>query len=209
MIIGLDLHSDDKNTATEQASVQILQNQPEAIIVRLHDVKTEFLPPIPCPNHASECAKRGCPNCDFRPGCIAITPQRTHHAFPVEVTDGAGEQTYKVRVSRRQTPMTIRTASTLHTLQGTTTDPGLIFHWKFARFMSAEMRWLATYVALSRPRSLSKLISVGMPKDMRDIIEGGPPEGILSKFNEMFNDKETNTHLLAEQAMQELGWKDT
>ena len=48
-----------------------------------------------------------------------------------------------------------------------------------------------------------------MPKDMRDIIEGGPPEGILSKFNEMFNDKETNTHLLAEQAMQELGWKDT
>ena len=49
----------------------------------------------------------------------------------------------------------------------------------------------------------------GMPNDMRDIIEGGPPDGILSKFNEMFNDKETNTHLLAEQAMQELGWKDT
>ena len=145
----------------------------------------------------------------FSPGCIAITPQRTHHAFPVEVTDGAGEQTYKVRVSRRQTPMTIRTASTLHTLQGTTADPGLIFHWKFARYMSAEMRWLATYVALSRPRSLSQLISVGMPKDMRDIIEGGPPEGILSKFNELFKDKETSTHLLAEKAMQELGWKDT
>ena len=48
-----------------------------------------------------------------------------------------------------------------------------------------------------------------MPNDMRDIIEGGPPDGIISKFNEMFNDKETNTHLLAEQAMQELGWKDT
>jgi len=48
-----------------------------------------------------------------------------------------------------------------------------------------------------------------MPKDMRGIIEGGPPEGILAKFNEMFNDKETNTYLLAEQAMQELGWKDT
>ena len=53
MIIGLDLHSDDKSFATEQASVRILQNQPEAIIVRLHDVKTEFLPPIPYSNHAS------------------------------------------------------------------------------------------------------------------------------------------------------------
>ena len=30
-------------------------------------------------------------------------------------------------VERRQLPMTIKTASTIHTLQGVTTDPGLIF----------------------------------------------------------------------------------
>jgi hypothetical protein len=102
--------------------------------------------------------------------------------------------------------MTIKTASTLHTLQGVTADPGLIFHWKFPRFFSEELRWLATYVALSRPPSLAQLISVGIPSDLRNIIEGGPPQGILSKFDDMFKDKEDATHLRAVEVMRELGW---
>ena len=91
--------------------------------------------------------------------------------------------------------MTIRTASTIHTLQGVTAHPGLIFHWKFPRFYTPELRWLATYVALSRPPSLAQLISIGIPAELRDIIESGPPEGILTRFNDMFQDLEVATHM--------------
>ena len=102
--------------------------------------------------------------------------------------------------------MTIKTASTIHTLQGVTTEPGLIFHWKFPRFFSEELRWLATYVALSRPPSLAQLISVGLPADLRDIIESGPPEGILTRFDDMFKEKEDATHIRAAEVMRELRW---
>ena len=56
--------------------------------------------------------------------------------------------------------------------------------------MSEELRWLATYVALSRPPSLVHLISVGLSDELHNIIEGGPPEGILSIYNDMFKEKE-------------------
>ena len=111
------------------------------------------------------------------------------------VQDPATNAPYTLQVQRRQLPMTVRTASTIHTLQGVTASPGLIFHWKFPRFFSEELRWLATYVALSRPPFLAQLISVGIPKDLRSIIENGPPEGILSRFNDMF--KEEATHIRA------------
>ena len=71
------------------------------------------------------------------------------------------------------------------------------------------MRWLATYVALSRPPSLAQLISVGLPDELRNIIEAGPPEGILSRFNDMFKEKEEVTHIKAKQVMEELGWNAT
>ena len=87
-----------------------------------------------------------------------------------------------------------------------TATPGLIFHWKFPRFFSPELRWLATYVALSRPPSFAQLISVGVPSDLREVIENGPPEGILTRFNDMFHDLEETTHLRATQVLQDLGW---
>ena len=61
-------------------------------------------------------------------------------------------------------------------------------------------------MALSRAPSLAQLISVGIPADLRDIIEGGPPEGILSRFAAMFEDREAATHLRAAEVMRELGW---
>ena len=64
-----------------------------------------------------------------------------------------------------------------------------------------ELRWLATYVALSRPPSLAQLISVGLPDELRNIIEGGPPEGILSRFDDMFKEKEEATHIRAAEIM--------
>ena len=66
-----------------------------------------------------------------------------------------------------------------------------------------------TYVALSRPPSLAQLISIGLPEELRSIIEGGPPEGILSRFCDMFKEKEDATHLRAEEVMRELGWDAT
>ena len=67
----------------------------------------------------------------------------------------------------------------------------------------------ATYVALSRPQSLAQLISVGLPDDLREIIEAGPPQGILTRFNDMFEEKEKATHIRAAEVMRELGWDAT
>ena len=47
------------------------------------------------------------------------------------------------------------------------------------------------------------------PDELRNIIEGGPPEGILSRFNDMFKEKEEATHLRAAEVMRELGWDAT
>ena len=80
---------------------------------------------------------------------------------------------------------------------------------EFPRFFSEELRWLATYVALSRPPSLAQLISVGLPDELRNIIEDGPPEGILSRFNDMFKEREEATHIRAAEVMRELGWDAT
>ena len=85
----------------------------------------------------------------------------------------------------------------------------MIFHRKFPWLFSEELLWLATYVALSRPPSLAQLISVGLPDELRKIIEGGPPEGILSRFNDMFKEKEEATHIRAAEIMRELAWDAT
>ena len=68
------------------------------------------------------------------------------------------------------------------------------------------MRWLATYVALSRPPSLKQLISVDLPDDIFELIQGGPPEVILSRFDDMFREKKLDTHEKALEIMQQLGW---
>jgi hypothetical protein len=208
VVIGIDLDPDEPRETHHTTGIRILQKIP-IVIVKLDNVKTEFLPPVPCPLHATEGAQRECPCCDFRAGCIAVESQLSRGSFVVEVEDAASSARYDLKVQRRQLPMTIKKASTLYTLQGVTATPGLIFHWKFPRFFSAELRWLATYVALSRSESLAQLISVGIPADLRDIIEGGPPEGIISKFDELFSEIEVSTHLRAAEVMQELGWSAT
>ena len=151
-------------------------------------------------------ASEECELCDSRSGCIAIQAQLSSRAFLVEVTDPHTQNIYTLRVKRLQLPVTVRTASTIHTLQGTTASPGLIFHWKYPRFFSEELRWLATYVALSRPPSLEQLISIDMPEGLKKIIEGGPPAGILTRFKDMFDEKEEFTHRKAEEVLKKLGW---
>ena len=205
-IVGIDVaHDEPRAAASGNPAIRILEKMP-VVTVKLHEVDTEYLPPLPCEVHAATGAMRECPQCDFRAGCIAVEAQQARRSFPVEVQDPSTEATYTIQVQRVQLPMTIKTASTIHTLQGTTAEPGIIFHWKFPRFFSAELRWLATYVALSRPPSLKQLISVDLPDDIEALIQGGPPEGILSKFDDMFKEKELGTHEKALELMRQLGW---
>ena len=112
----------------------------------------------------------------------------------------------EVKVVRRGLPVVCLKASTLHVLQGTTADPGLIFHWVFPRRLSGPMRWLAIYVALSRVRRLKNLRSIGLNKDIRKIMEEGPPDSLPAQFHKLFNEKEAQTVLDADAAMAALGW---
>ena len=63
-------------------------------------------------------------------------------------------------------------------------------------------------MALSRPPSLGQLISVSIPDNLRDLLEGGPPIGILSRFDDIFKEKEFAAHIKAAEVMMELRWND-
>ena len=131
-----------------------------------------------------------------------MTPFRNTRAWPVEAKAiGA-----TVRVKRTQITLVCVAASTLHVLQGCMCDPGLIFHWKFPRRLDTDLRWLSTYVALSRVRGLQSLKSVGLSAQIRAIIEQGPPDTIPEAFARYFEDKEVETQLEADKAMAALGW---
>ena len=104
-------------------------------------------------------------------------------------------------------PMTIKKACTLDTLQEVTAEPGLIFHWRFPRAFPRG-RCLATHIALSQPPSFKRMVSMGIPGSLRGIIEGGPPEGILSRFAAMFNDVEQQTRLRASELLARLKWTE-
>ena len=114
----------------------------------------------------------------------------------------------KVKAAREQVPLTIATASTLYTLQGATTTPGMIYHFRTPRRISNIMKWIATYMALSRVQSLKQLRSIGLTTTIRDIIDNGPPEGSLTRFLNIFGEKIEQTQIAVAEAMAELGWLD-
>ena len=70
------------------------------------------------------------------------------------------------------------------------------------------MKWIATYMALSRVQSLKQLRSIGLTTTIRDIIDNGPPEGFLTRFLNIFGEKMGHTQIAVEEAMAELGWLD-
>ena len=111
-----------------------------------------------------------------------------------------------VRAKREQVPLTIVTASTLYTLQGTTATPGLIYHWRMPHRLSKLMKWIAAYMALSRVRCLAEFRSVGISTDIRDLINEGPPPGMLTRFLHLFQEKALETEKLVQDALQELHW---
>ena len=68
------------------------------------------------------------------------------------------------------------------------------------------MRWLAIYVALSRVRRLKNLRSIGLTKEIRRIMEEGPPDSLPAQFQRLFREKEAQTALDVDAAMAALGW---
>lgn len=145
------------------------------------------------------------------PGVIAVEAVICEpFAVEIELDDQrcSRARCLKVRARREQLPLTIATASTLYTLQGTTATPGLIYHFRTPRRISGVMKWISTYMALSRVQSLKQLRSIGLTTAIRDLINGGPPEGFLTRFLKMFEEKSIETHQLMEEAMAELGWID-
>ena len=70
------------------------------------------------------------------------------------------------------------------------------------------MKWIATYMALSRVPSLKQLRSIGLTTTIRDIINDGPPEGKLTRFLNIFEENIKHTEIAVAEAMAELGWLD-
>ena len=114
----------------------------------------------------------------------------------------------QVRARRKGLPITIVTASTLYTLQGTTCEPGLIYHFKTPRRLSKQLRWISTYMALSRVRSLRELRCIGLTPAIRELIDLGPPEGFLTRFLKDFEEKAARTQKDIEDVLVELGWNN-
>ena len=145
------------------------------------------------------------------PGIIAVD-KHLCEPFVVEVelpqSRCSRARVLKVRARREQVPLTILTASTLYTLQGTTAEPGPIYYFRTPRRLTMVMKWIACYMALSRVRCLSELRSIGLTPSIRELIDLGPPEGFLTRFQEMFEDKIAHTHTRVEEALLELGWND-
>ena len=227
-VIGLDFHhleprshrrcafpENSLGSATEPASaseisaatsVVILKHQPLCVYFKLDDCEIEFLPPQPCALHIACGADRACSACTFYPGIVAVKPFQNKQSWTLDVCSPNEDGSRQAKVIRTQLPITTVKASTLHVLQGTTCDPGLIFHWMFPRRLRRDLRWLAIYVALSRVRRLKNLRSIGLSRDIRAIIEEGPPDTLPAQFEKLFKEKEAQTAVDAQAAMIHLGW---
>ena len=99
----------------------------------------------------------------------------------------------------------------MYTLQGATTDPGMIAHFEMPKRADEDMKWLIIYVMLSRVRSLDALRTTGMSSKkaaarIRRIIEGGPPTMITEVFEKHFRETVNRTKKFAQEARVTLGW---
>ena len=211
-VLGLDFHEHEPvehKEATERldAPVVLLRYFPCCVYVKLDrsDSDTErlrFLDDEPCERHRIGGIQDSCKECRNFADVVAIEPFTSRCAWSIDIK--ALDATVKVK--RTQLPFVCAAASTEHVLQGSTCDPGLVFHWHFPRRLSSELRWLSIYVALSRVRSLDGFKSVGLTNRMRADIEAGPPAGVMQRFDTYFGQKIEDTYGRADAAYMELGW---
>ena len=100
-IVGIDLDPDESSVAAQQTSpnesIRILRKFP-TVTVRLHNVNSEFLPPIPCALHSAQGPRRDCKHCDFRAGCVAVQPQLSRQGFQLDITDLISDKMFTLNV---------------------------------------------------------------------------------------------------------------
>jgi hypothetical protein len=120
--------------------------------------------------------------------------------------DGPELQQQFTNVKRRQLPLAPARVLPLYSMQGMTASPGLVAHWVVPPRLPSDIKWLICYVTLSRVPSLKQLLSVGLSQKIREILESGPPEGVVQMFSTLFGQKMADARAAATQAKQRLGW---
>ena len=63
-------------------------------------------------------------------------------------------------------------------------------------------------MALSRVRCFVELRSIGLTSSMQELIDQGPPDGFLTWFLKVFEDKIAQTHKDVEDVLLKLCWND-
>ena len=97
--------------------------------------------------------------------------------------DGPELQGQFVNVKRRQLPLAPARVLPLYSMQGMTATPGLVGHWVLPARVASDIKWLICYVTLSRVPSLKQLVSIGLSDKIREVLESGPPEGLVQMFS--------------------------
>jgi len=132
-IVGFDLDPADARRTDLHLSMFVLRKLPSAIYVQLDDNDKFYLPGIPCDHHAGA-LEPGCVECKTNQGLFAVKPFTNLKPWVLDIEIGTPhKKQLKVRIKRQQMPLVTVKASTLHVMQGTTADPGMIFHWRFPR----------------------------------------------------------------------------
>ena len=191
MVQNIELHPTDRTRWLQQTSeaIFVLHHAP-TVLVQIDDENTDF---------------------GLGAGIVAVEAV-TCRPFTIELEledlRCSRARLLKVKAVREQVPLTVATASTLYTLQGTTATPGMIYHFRTPRRISAVMKWIATYMALSRVQSLKQLRSIGLTTSIRELIDNGPPEGFLTRFLNIFGEKAKESQKAIDEAMAELQWID-
>ena len=193
-VVGLEPHPrepplEGRPSIAEEGCV-VLHYQPLCIYVRVPGSTDVFLQAGPSgPGQSSAMDLTG---------VLAIKSQARAWSFTPRNSKTA------VGISRTQVPLLPRRQCTLHGVQGKTADPGFVMHWTFPPNIGSVSKWLAYYVALSRPRSFGQLLSHGLPE--RALIESGPPEETVKAFQALFGEKIAETKLACAKAREEMHW---
>ena len=182
---------------------ELLNSLPFAVLIKLHDCKHVFLPVQPCADCPTFTAT--CPTCMANQaaleGVFAVEPIARKWKY-----DGTETEGKFINVKRCQVPLAPAKVLPLYSMQGMTATPGLVAHWVVPPRLSSDIKWLICYVTLSRVPSLEQLRSIGLSDKIRDIMESGPPEGVVQMFSTLFAQKIEDTRVAALEAKQHLGW---
>ena len=159
----------------------------------------EFLPPKPCGEHLI--FNRHCDQCVSYPGVIQVLSKTQTWSYTLP------DEKISLKIKRTAFPLWPEKACSLYTMQGTTASPGLVAHMTLPARSPADIKFLAVYVMLSRPRSFKNLLTLGLNDKIRNIIESGPPEELLETFATLFGSKADETREAAREAAEHLGWQ--